>query len=57
MNDSAMPSPQEREAALFALGVEKLILQRRIFCQLSCEYAPAKFNQINQITGAWLIWG
>ena len=36
MNDSAMPSPQEREAALFALALEKPVAERPAFLQAVC---------------------
>jgi serine/threonine protein kinase len=36
MNNPAMPSPQEREAALFALAVEKPITERAAFLQAVC---------------------
>jgi serine/threonine protein kinase len=36
MNNSAMPSPQEREAALFALAVEKPAAERAAFLQAVC---------------------
>src|SRR2546427_2729696 len=36
MNDSAMPSPQEREAALFALALEKPVAERAAFLQAVC---------------------
>ncbi len=37
MNPSAMPSPQEREAALFALALEKPASERPAFLQAVCE--------------------
>src|SRR6185503_11987463 len=36
MNNSAMPSPQEREAALFALALEKPVAERAAFLQAVC---------------------
>src|SRR5712691_8102221 len=36
MNDSAMPSPQEREAALFALALGKPVAERAAFLQAVC---------------------
>ena len=36
MNKSSMPSPQEREAALFALAVEKPVAERAAFLQAVC---------------------
>ena len=36
MNDSGMPSPPEREAALFALALEKPVAERAAFLQAVC---------------------
>jgi WD40 repeat protein len=36
MNQSSMPSPQEREAAFFALAVEKPVTERAAFLQAVC---------------------
>src|SRR5258705_13709063 len=36
MNNSAMPSPQERESALFALALEKPVAERGAFLQAVC---------------------
>jgi hypothetical protein len=36
MNNSSMPSPQEREAALFALAAEKPVAERAAFLQAVC---------------------
>ena len=36
MNKPTMPSPQEREAALFALALEKPATERAVFLQAVC---------------------
>ena len=36
MNDSAMPSSREREAALFAMALEKPVAERAVFLQAVC---------------------
>ena len=36
MNPSSMPSPEEREAALFALALEKPLTERPVFLQAVC---------------------
>jgi hypothetical protein len=36
MNDSATPSPQEREAVLFALAIEKPVAERAAFLEAVC---------------------
>src|SRR5580765_5399674 len=36
MNNSSMPSPQERESALFALALEKSVAERAAFLQAVC---------------------
>ncbi len=38
MNNSSMPSPREREAALFALAVEKPVAERAAFLQAVCGH-------------------
>jgi serine/threonine protein kinase len=52
MNQSAMPSPQEREAALFALAVEKPVGERAAFLQAVCGDDHALRHRLEALLAA-----
>src|ERR1044071_3304405 len=52
MNDSAMPSPQERESALFALTLEKPVTERAAFLQAVCGEDRALLQRLETLLAA-----
>jgi len=52
MSNSAMPSPQEREAALFALAVEKPVAERPAFLQAVCGADSALRQRLEALLAA-----
>src|SRR6185503_687705 len=52
MNNSAMPSPQEREAALFALALEKPVAERAAFLQAVCGADGALRQRLETLLAA-----
>src|ERR1044071_2122889 len=52
MNDSAMPSPQERESALFALTLEKPVAERAAFLQAVCGEDRALRQRLETLLAA-----
>src|SRR6185503_3656199 len=52
MNQSSMPSAQEREAALFALAVEKPAAERETFFQAVCGADSALRRRLEALLAA-----
>jgi len=52
MNNSAMPSPQERESALFALALEKPVAERAAFLQAVCGADGALRQRLETLLAA-----
>jgi hypothetical protein len=52
MNKSSMPSPQERESALFALAVEKPLAERSAFLQAVCGTDSALRQRLEALLAA-----
>src|SRR5258706_11676370 len=52
MNKSSLPSPQEREAALFALAVEKPVAERAAFLQAVCGNDSALRQRLDALLAA-----
>src|SRR5690242_1415857 len=52
MNNSSMPSPQEREAALFALAIEKPVAERPAFLEAVCGADGALRQRLEALLSA-----
>jgi len=52
MNKSSMPSPQERESALFALAAEKPLVERAAFLQAVCGTDSALRQRLEALLAA-----
>ena len=52
MNKTSMPSPQEREAALFALAAEKPLSERSAFLQAVCGTDSALRQRLEALLAA-----
>jgi hypothetical protein len=52
MNKTSMPSPQERESALFALAVEKTLAERSAFLQAVCGTDSALRQRLEALLAA-----
>ncbi len=52
MNHPSMPSPQDREAALFAFAIEKTIAERAAFLQAVCGGDRALRQRLDALLAA-----
>src|SRR5437867_9778157 len=52
MNNSSTPSPQDREAALFALALEKPVAERAAFLQAVCGGDSALRQRLDALLAA-----